>query len=187
MQIAWKDSAAGSTGIHRAPMMHTDKMVSTALVGRIQSPWYGSTTYLANVDVSAGFGEFWFEIAESAAAEPSKENQNGAGFRLPTDKIMVAEGTCHYDVRIAVHESVHAKAPEVFIELDTMTPDNRASAPPTRLDLNVEGGGEKDSNGFVIYTLKLEEMQWSQGYGVVAMVDGTRVELPHTERNQFCS
>ncbi|KAH7101481.1 heme peroxidase [Auriculariales sp. MPI-PUGE-AT-0066] len=183
--LAWKDSVPDASEISTVTLPHTDKMVSTALAGRVQSQWYGNQTFLAMLDASRGFGEFWFEVSEGDGAEPRAKNQDGRGFRLPTDKVMIAEGTCHYTVNIAVHESLHARSAKIFIELDATTPDNQATAPPEVVTLSPKAD-VSDANGYVIYTTTLVELQWSKGYGIVAEVDGQRLELPHSERNQFC-
>ncbi|KAH7101482.1 heme peroxidase [Auriculariales sp. MPI-PUGE-AT-0066] len=177
--LAWKGSAFGSTKVTRAAMPHKDDMVGSAIAGKIQNMWYGSKTSLAHIDVTRGFGEFWFEVKDRKGSAVQKENQNGAGFRLPTDKVMRT-------VNVAVHKSVHAKKPKVFIELDMRTADNQATAPSLQIKLAPTSNARADANGYIIYTTKMKESQWDRGYGIVAVVNGKRRELPHSELNRFC-
>ena len=56
---------------------------------------------LADIDPAKGFGGFWFEVDEGDG-NAVKKDQDGAGFALPTDKIMLAEGTCEKTINVAV-------------------------------------------------------------------------------------
>ena len=85
-------------------MAHTANMTGSAQAKRYTTLWYGNTAGLADIDPAKGFGGFWFEVDEGDG-NAVKKDQDGAGFALPTDKIMLAEGTCEKTINVAVSES----------------------------------------------------------------------------------
>ena len=85
-------------------MAHTANMSGSAQAKRYTTLWYGNTNGLADIDPAKGFGGFWFEVDEGDG-NAVKKDQDGAGFALPTDKIMLAEGTCEKTINVAVSES----------------------------------------------------------------------------------
>jgi hypothetical protein len=63
--------------------------------GKYTALWYGSTTTaLATIDPTKGFGKFWYEIQDGDATTARKEDQNGKGFMLPSDGIMISSASC---------------------------------------------------------------------------------------------
>ncbi|EJD52445.1 hypothetical protein AURDEDRAFT_82034 [Auricularia subglabra TFB-10046 SS5] len=183
VELVWEDARGDAPDEHRASMGHDAKMKGSAQAGKFQNLWYGNRTFLAAVEPARGFGAFHFEVDEHDGAGLRVEDQGGAGFALPTDAVMVAEGTCEKDVRVAVLAG--AGVQRVFLERDSMTEDNQATARPEVLDLIP--ASRPDSNGFAIWSTKLNDELWgSRGYGVVAVIDNKRLELPHNNRNDFC-
>lgn len=184
VQIAWTDSSCtgDDCAVHRATMPHTTSMSSSAQAGRYTNLWYGNTAGLAELDAAKGFGAFWFEIDEGNGAGPTKKDQDGAGFALPTDKFMLAEGTCGPTVAVAVHGSLNAT--RVFIAGDAFTADNQAQASsPNEFDLSPSS--DADEHGFVLWTVELGGLP-GYSYGILAEIDGSTIELPQNERSDFC-
>ncbi|KAL1717978.1 heme peroxidase [Schizophyllum commune] len=183
VQLAWTDSSCTGADceVHRVKMAHTANMTGSAQAKRYTTLWYGNTAGLADIDPAKGFGGFWFEVDEGDG-NAVKKDQDGAGFALPTDKIMLAEGTCEKTINVAVHESV--KPSRVYIAGDAFTSDNQAQAPAEEYDM--KAAGDADANGYTIYTVELDAMP-TFGWGILAEVDGKTIELPQNERSDFCS
>jgi hypothetical protein len=74
-------------------MAHTSEQKGMAMAGRYTLLWYGnSSSPLATIDVARGFGKFWFEMQEGTTIR--KYDQDGKGFTLPTDSIMISHTSC---------------------------------------------------------------------------------------------
>ncbi|KZV88224.1 heme peroxidase [Exidia glandulosa HHB12029] len=183
VDIVWKDSLGQSNAVHRAAMPHTAAMKGSAQASKIQNFWYGNRTFLATVEPERGFGAFHFEVDGHDGLEARIEDQGGLGFALPTDAVMISEETCEENTHVAVR--ANAGVQRVFLEIDQFTEDSQGSAAPLIVDL--VPSGKADKNGFVIWSGKSWAREtWSTAYGIVAVINNKRLELPQENRNDFC-
>ncbi|KIY64382.1 heme peroxidase [Cylindrobasidium torrendii FP15055 ss-10] len=184
VELVWTDATCADDEAeceeHRVSLAHTSSMVSSAQALRYTNLWYGHPTFLATIDPTKGFREFHFEVDEGDG-EVRKLDQDGAGFVLPTDAVMLSETMCGNTLAVAVCDD--ASITRVFIEADNIRGD--ISQAPARV-IELERSGDADANGFVLWTTTIEETVPSYGFGIVAEINGERVELPQDNRSTFC-